>query len=161
VAKNAETFIRGGRGMEKSYQEGLGAFVAEAEKAYASMFATERQAELKTFTQREVKVYEEGRRLSRWLLERHLEQDQNSQPGAVEIPCPHCQRPSQRVSAECETRPVTTLVGDITFPRTKYKCKHCRKSFFPSGLDAGIAQQPAQPRGAQARGGTGRQRALI
>jgi hypothetical protein len=48
--------VQGGDGMVTSYQEGLQAFWAEAEKAYQSMFTAERQAELKTFTQREVKV---------------------------------------------------------------------------------------------------------
>ena len=131
--------------MVTNYEEGLRAFLAEAEKAYESMFKTEHQTELKTFTQREVKVYNEGRRLSRWLLERHLDRDQESQPDADELPCPHCKRPSQRVGDDCETRPVTTLVGDITFPRAKYKCKHCRKSFFPSGPYVGTAQLSAQP----------------
>lgn len=131
--------------MATSYEEGLQAFLAEAEKVYASLFDAEHQAELKTFTQREVKVYDEGRHLSRWLLQRHLERDENSQPEADALPCPHCKCPSQRVGNDCETRPVTTLVGEITFPRAKYKCKPCRKSFFPSGLCIGTAQQPAQP----------------
>jgi hypothetical protein len=131
--------------MATNYEEGLRAFLAEAEEVYASMFEAERQTELRTFTQREVKVYDEGRRLSRWLLERHLERDPDSQPEADEWPCPRCKRPSRRVGDDCETRPVTTLIGDVTFPRAKYKCKHCRKSFFPSGLYIGTAQQPAQP----------------
>jgi hypothetical protein len=128
--------------MAAKYEEGLQAFLAEAERAYRKMFADEQQPELRTFTQREVRVYEEGRRLSRWLLERHLERDRESQPTADNVPCPKCKRPSARVGNDCETRPVTTLIGDITFPRSEYKCKHCRKSFFPSGLYAGVAQQP-------------------
>ncbi len=131
--------------MATSYEEGLQTFLAEAERVYASMFDAERQAELKTFTQREVRVYDEGRHLSRWLLQRHLERDENSQPEADELPCPHCRRPSPRVGDDCETRPLTTLVGDITFPRAKYKCGHCRKSFFPSGPGVGTARQPTQP----------------
>ena len=131
--------------MATSYQEGLQTFLAEAEKAYASMFTAERQSELRTFTQREVRVYDEGRRLSRWLLERHLERDRDSQPEADSLPCPKCKRPSGRDGEEREIRPVTTLIGDITFGRTKFYCKHCRKSFFPSGLHIGTAQQPAKP----------------
>jgi hypothetical protein len=137
--------------MRTKDEEGLQAFLAEATTAYQQMFAAERQTELKTFSQREVRVYEEGRRLSRWLLEKHLEQDRDSQPAADTLPCPGCQRPSARVGHEREVRPVTTLVGDITFPRAKYRCRHCRKSFFPSRLRLGIAEQPAQPGSAQAR----------
>jgi hypothetical protein len=136
--------------MATKYEQGLQAFLAEAETAYRKMFADEQQSELRTFTQREVRVYEEGRRLSRWLLERHLERDRESQPVADSIPCPKCKRPSARVGDDCETRPVITLIGDVTFPRAEYKCKHCRKSFFPSGPDLGTAQQSPQPRSAQA-----------
>lgn len=134
--------------MVTKYEAGLQAFVAEATVAYQRMFAEQKQPELKTFSQREVRVYDEGRRLSRWLLERHLEQDRDSQPEAETLPCPQCKRPSGHVGDDCETRPVTTLVGDITFPRAKYRCKHCRKSFFPSGLCLGTAQQPTQSRSA-------------
>ena len=131
-----------------SYQEGLQAFLAEAERAYASMFAAEQQPELKTFTQREIRVYDEGRRLSRWLLEQHLERDRESDPAANNVRCPQCKRPSARKRDEQETRPVTTLIGDIAFGRSKFYCKHCRKSFFPSRRYAETTQQPTQPRGA-------------
>jgi len=137
--------------MGTKHEEGLQAFLAEATAAYQQMFAAEQQTELKTFSQREVRVYGEGRRLSRWLLEKHLEQDRDSQPAADTLPCPRCQRASARVGDDREVRPVTTLVGGITFPRTKYRCQHCRKSFFPSRLHLGTAEQPAQPGSAQAR----------
>ena len=137
--------------MMTQREEGLEAFLVEARAVYARMFAPVQQAELKTFSQREVRVYEEGRRLSRWLLEQHLERDQDGQAAAETQPCPRCQRPSARVEEEREIRPVTTLVGEITFPRAKYRCKHCRKSFFPSGQGLGTAQQPPQSGGAQAR----------
>lgn len=135
--------------MATHHEEGLQAFVAEATAAYQRMFAAGQQAELRTFSQREVRVYDEGRRLSRWLLARHLEQDRDSQPATDTVPCPHCTRPSARKGEDRETRPVTTLVGELTFPRAKYYCKHCRKSFFPSGQRVGTSQQPAQPRSAQ------------
>jgi hypothetical protein len=125
--------------MATKYEEGLRSFLAEAEKAYEKMFKAEQQSELKTFTQREVRAYDEGRRLSRWLLERHLERDQDCQPAAEQVPCPKCRRPSERKEDQ-EVRPVTTLIGDITYGRSKFYCKHCRKSFFPSGLPLGTAQ---------------------
>lgn len=135
--------------MATTYDEGLQTFLAEAAEAYQRMFATEEQGELRTFSQREVRVYEEGRRLSRWLLAQHLEHGKESQPAAETWPCPHCRRPSARVDDEGEARPMTTLVGDITFARAKYKCGHCRKSFFPSGPQLGAAELSAQPRSAQ------------
>ena len=147
--------------MATKHQEGLQAFIAEATTTYQQMFGGEQQSELKTFSQREVRVYEEGRKLSRWLLEKHLEQDADGQPEAETRPCPKCQRPSARVGDEREVRPVTTLVGEITFPRTKYRCKHCRKSFFPSRQCIGTAQQPAQSGSAQARGRERRQSGFL
>ncbi|HEY3320258.1 MAG TPA: hypothetical protein VGP72_07325 [Planctomycetota bacterium] len=120
--------------MTNSYDEGLAAFLAEAKVAYEQMFKPERQAELRTFSQRELCVYEEGRRLSRALLAEHLaHQLHESAPRKQTAECPHCQRECRVVSQDLEVRPVSTLVGDVAFPRAKYRCKHCRKSFFPSG----------------------------
>ena len=124
--------------MTKSYEEGLEAFLAESKQAYARMFGPERQGELKTFSQREICVYEEGRRLSRALLEAHLAQDKECQPGADETaPCPRCQRSSRPVNgSNLEIRPVTTLVGEVSYPRAKYRCSHCRKIFSPGSNPA-------------------------
>ncbi len=118
--------------MMQSYDEGLEVFLKEAKQAYIKMFGPERQGDLKTFSQREVCVYEEGRRLSRALLEAHLERDKWRQPAVEEvIPCPRCQQPSQPVKGgDLELRPVTTLVGEVTYARPKYRCAHCRKIFF-------------------------------
>jgi NAD(P)-dependent dehydrogenase (short-subunit alcohol dehydrogenase family) len=44
--------------MAENDDEGLAAFLAEAKVAYERMFRPERQAELKTFSQRELCVYE-------------------------------------------------------------------------------------------------------
>jgi uncharacterized protein with PIN domain len=144
--------------MVGDYKEGLDAFLAEAKQSYARMFGPERQAELKTFSQREVCVYEEGRRLSRVLLETHLEQEHESEPQAEgTVLCPRCNKVSQRVeNASDEVRPVTTLVGEVSYPRAKYRCRHCRKIF---SVGSGPANGPvaAQSGGAQARGGTRRQ----
>ena len=144
--------------MAGNYEEGLNAFLEEAKQSYARMFGRERQAELKTFSQREVCVYEEGRRLSRVLLEAHLAQDHESEPEAEgTVLCPRCNKASQRVEdASAEVRPVTTLVGEVSYPRAKYRCKHCRK-IFSLGPVLGNGSVAAQSRGAQARGGTRRQ----
>lgn len=118
--------------MKQSYEEGLERFLIEAKQTYTRIFNPECQAELKTFSQREVCVYEEGRRLSRALLEKHLAQDKDSQPAANETtPCPCCQHISRQVKgSSLELRMVTTLVGEVIYPRTKYRCSHCRKIFF-------------------------------
>jgi hypothetical protein len=145
--------------MAANYEAGLDAFLAEAKLTYQRMFESQEQAELKTFSQREVRVYDEGRRLSCFLLEAHLARDNDSQPGTLETAlCPHCQQPARRVGGKnLEIRPVTTLVGGVNFARAKYKCKRCRKVFFPPGSQVGIASVPAQSRSAQTCGGTGRQ----
>jgi hypothetical protein len=131
--------------MDANYEAGLDAFLAEAKLTYRRMFESQEQAELRTFSQREVRVFEEGRRLSRFLLEAHLGCDQDSLPGTLErVPCPQCQQPARRVGGKnLEIRPVTTLVGDVNFARAKFKCKRCRKVFFPPGPDARTAPLPA------------------
>lgn len=139
--------------MAENYKDGLAAFLAEATVAYERMFRPERQGELKTFSQREVCVYEEGRRLSRTLLAEHLARRlQECAPSGETVPCPHCRRACGREAGEPEVRPVSTLVGDVSFPRTKYRCRHCRKSFFPSGHCVAVRHVAAQPRSPQARG---------
>ena len=149
--------------MDANYETGLGAFLAEAKCAYDRMFQSQEQAELKTFSQREVRVFDEGRRLSRFLLETHLARDIGTQPETCETaPCPHCQQPARRVGGKnLEIRPITTLVGDVNFARAKYRCKACRKVFFPPRPNIGTAPVPAQSRGAQARCRTGRQRHVV
>lgn len=121
--------------MAQSYEEGLAEFLAGAKVAYERMFRPERQSELKTFSQREVCVYEEGRRLSRALLAEHLSHRLQEGPAPLgeTATCPHCHRECRRVGSELEVRPVSTMVGEVSFPRAKYRCRHCRKSFFPSG----------------------------
>jgi len=120
--------------MAQSYEEGLTAFLVEAKAAYEQMFKSERQGELKTFSQRELCVYEEGRRLSRALLAEHLARNvQDGASAAEKAACPKCQRLCSAANGASEIRPVSTLVGDISFSRARYYCKRCRKSFFPSG----------------------------
>lgn len=133
--------------MEANYEEGLNVFLAESKLAYDRMFEAQQQAELKTFSQREVRVFEEGRRLSRFLLEAHLSQDETARQDAPETaPCPQCQKPARRVGGKnLEIRPVTTLVGEVNFARAKYKCKTCRKVFFPPRQGTRTSRVPAQP----------------
>src|SRR4029078_4327384 len=87
--------------MGANYEAGLDAFLAEAKCAYDRMFESGEQAELKTFSQREGRVFDEGRRLSRFLLEAHLARDIGAQPEACETaPCPNCQQPAGRVGGK-------------------------------------------------------------
>jgi uncharacterized protein with PIN domain len=133
--------------MAESYEAGLEAFLVEARVAYKRMFGSERQGELKTFSQREVCVYEEGRRLARTLLAEHLERSGlDSVPSGEMAPCPHCQRLCRRVMSEPEVRPISTLVGDVSFARFKYRCEPCRKSFFPGGHRVAVRHVATQPR---------------
>lgn len=132
--------------MAESCEAGLEAFLVEARAAYKRMFGPERQAELKTFSQREVRVYEEGRRLARTLLTEHLERSGQDRVLSGEMmPCPHCQRLCRRVKSAPEVRPVSTLVGDVSFARFKYRCEPCRKSFFPGGHSVAVRNVATQP----------------
>jgi hypothetical protein len=133
--------------MATQYAAGLEAFLAEAKCAYEKMFAPREQADLKTFSQREARVFEAGRSLSRFLLEAHLAGGHEGVQQTPDcVPCPRCQQPARRVGGkQLEIRPMTTVVGEVTFARPKYKCKACRKVFFPPRPRVGTAALPAQP----------------
>ena len=115
-------------------------FLAHAAAAFDLMFRPEYQDQLVTFDQREERALEVGRDLTAWLLQQHANADPQARPGADQPPtCPKCGRPGQPATAPDEPLPqrcVTTLTGEVTVQRAKWRCTTCRVVFFPPGPEA-------------------------
>jgi hypothetical protein len=115
-------------------------FLEHAAAAFELMFGPQHQNQLVTFDQREERACELGRDLTAWLLRTHTNAD--SQARRVDTrpaPCPRCQRPAQRVTTPDEplpSRAVTSLAGEVTIERERWRCTTCRVVFFPPGSEA-------------------------
>jgi uncharacterized protein with PIN domain len=123
--------------LSKSAREELcREFLGKAKQAFDALFDDDQQEQLITLTQRENRILQQGGELHSWLLEQHLAQDPVADPAAVEaIRCPKCHRLGVRDKKEKDPVPrqVKTRAGEQEFARRKYRCAHCRRSFFPLG----------------------------
>jgi hypothetical protein len=115
-------------------------FLTQAAAAFDLLFDPQHQEQLITFQQREERACQLGRDLTAWMLQQHLNADPHAQPDATYTPsCPKCHRPGRRVTPEGDPlprRPVTTLAGEVTLQRQKWRCTTCRVVFFPPGSAA-------------------------
>src|SRR3989337_2752613 len=82
-------------GLERVWER----FLVRAKAAFDDMFGQDGKNGLVTFTQREDRACELTDALARWLLEEHLGQDENKEPG-VKVDCPICGGPVVHESAE-------------------------------------------------------------
>ena len=126
-------------------------FLTQAAAAFDLMFGIEHQEQLITFEQREERACELGRDLTAWMLQQHINADPDARPDATPAPtCPKCLRPGRRVTREGDPlprRPVTTLAGEVTLHRPKWRCTTCRVVFFPPGPTAAVGDGRVQPNG--------------
>ena len=115
-------------------------FLAHAAAAFDLMFQPQYQDQLVTFDQREERASELGRDLTAWLLQQHANADPDARPDEQPPPaCPKCGRPGRRgtrAEAPLPQRQVTTLSGEVTLKRPKWRCTACRVVFFPPGPEA-------------------------
>ena len=110
-------------------------FRARADQAFDSMFGSDGQNGLVTFTEREDRACEATDRLARWLMEEHLALDSAADPGA-QVDCPICGGPVRYDSPEqaaLEFREFHTRRGKVEYERAARRCPRCRKVFFPPG----------------------------
>jgi hypothetical protein len=112
-------------------------FLAEAVTAFDLMFSSAPDDDLITFAQREQRAHDLGQQLALALLQEHANADPRADPAAdAAPPCPHCQRPGQRVSpgeGPLPARRLTTTDGEVVLRRARYRCTACRAVFFPPG----------------------------
>jgi hypothetical protein len=81
-------------------------------------------------------------RMAAQLLERKLNADLSDYLGAFQS-CKHCQ--GQARYAGRKTKPVKTVLGEITLERAYYHCAHCGEGFFPRDKILCIEKTPLSP----------------
>ena len=117
-------------------------WLREAELAYERVFGQRdkvvSRGRFPTFTELEEEAVEQGNQLARWLLEKKISSEAEiSDCHREECNCPRCGRPCKRTSEELKTRDLRSRAGSTSLKRYEYYCVSCRKSFFPSGPQAG------------------------
>jgi len=89
------------------------------------------------------------RDLTAWLLQQHLNTDSAVRPEeSPHILCPKCRRPGRRVTGPGQPLPkrrLTTLAGEVTLTRERWRCTTCRVVFFPPGSEAAPGDRGLQP----------------
>src|SRR4051794_12640428 len=118
-------------------------WLSYAGAAFDLMFHPEHQADLTSFDQRETRACESVDDLKAWLLQQHLNADPDAEPPPDLPPpavnCPHCGKPATRAERPDKPlfrRDLTSLAGEVTLKRAKWRCATCRVAFFPSGPKA-------------------------
>lgn len=129
-------------GMATALDQGLAArraaFMKKAGQMFDRMFGEDEQHQLVTFTQREDRALELGEKLQTALLDEHLATDPLARPSAGSgVCCPDCRRPAERREA-AEERELQARTGKVRWKRDLYYCRHCRRSFSPSGRIARV-----------------------
>ena len=109
-------------------------YLRKASEGFDWMFGADRQANMRTFTQREDRAMDIGIGLARWALERHVGEDAKAKPPASGATCPTCGGAAQGAKVgEQEAREIESRAGKVAVERPGGFCAHCRRRFFPSG----------------------------
>mgnify|MGYP001606503446 CR=1 FL=1 len=139
-------------------------FLAEAARAFDTMFDPGKQDQLITLTQREQLAVALGKLLSARMLGQHVTQDAAATPsrtGAAAC-CPKCKQPGAAIkSTDPPQRQVTTLAGELEMSREQYRCEKCRIVFFPLGPQIGLEHGRLQSAGAEKDRSAGRKSAVL
>lgn len=59
----------------------------------------------------------------------------SAKPSAEHPPCPDCGKPGEPAGERC--RELLTRRGAVPYREAKYRCRQCRRHFFPSECAAG------------------------
>lgn len=108
-------------------------WLREAKLSYERAFGKKDLESLETFNQIEEFAVQEGNRLARWILQKKLESKCADHPESGEALCPLCRKPAPPKEGVPEPREIIARPGAVGIERQAHYCRHCRKSFFPSG----------------------------
>lgn len=118
-----------------------GKFVEKAKEGFKKMFGEDGYNGLVTFRQKEDRACEITDELWEWLMEKHVETDEQTDIQEWRCQCPKCgARGKSRKEKEgemLEDREIMGKRGQVECKREGYYCDRCRISFFPSGQTNG------------------------
>ena len=112
-------------------------FLEKARKGYQRMFGEGKLDELRTFVQKDDQASEIVDELWQWMMEKHLEKDEETEEVEAKRKCPGCGGIGKRREESKEPRDLVGQHGAVGFEREGFYCGRCRKVFFPTGPAAG------------------------
>ena len=108
-------------------------FLEKARRGFKRMFGEGKLEELRTFVQKDDKACEIVDELWQWMMEKHLEKDEQSVELETKRRCPCCGGIGKSREESKELRDLIGQRGSVGFEREGFYCGRCRKVFFPSG----------------------------
>lgn len=108
-------------------------FFKKAEAGFERMFGEGKLDELRTFVQKDDKAYEIVAELWQWMMEKHIEKDEQSDEVEAKRRCPWCGGIGKSREDSKKPRDLVGQLGAVGFEREGFYCGRCRKVFFPSG----------------------------
>ena len=123
-----------GRNLSAEEKAGLKQeFFMKAEAGFEKMFGDGKLDELRTFVQKDDQAGQIVVELWQWMMEKHLEKDEQTQNVEVKRLCPGCGGIGRSRKEDKELRDIVGKHGAVEFGREGFYCGRCRKVFFPSG----------------------------
>lgn len=108
-------------------------FFKKAEAGFEKMFGDGKLDELRTFVQKDQQASEVVCELWQWMMEKHIEKDEQLDGLETKRLCPWCGGMGRRREEDQEHRDLIGEHGSVGFEREGLYCGRCRKVFFPSG----------------------------
>lgn len=97
------------------------------------MFGNGKVEELRTFVQKDEGACQIVDELWQWMMEKHIEKDEQTEEVETKQRCPWCGGIGRRRGESKEHRDLIGERGRVGFEREGYYCGRCRKVFFPCG----------------------------
>ena len=105
----------------------------KVEAGFERMFGNGKLDELRTFVQKDDQASEIVDELWQWMMEKHIEKDEQTDGAEAKRLCPCCGGIGKRREEDKEPRDIIGQHGAVGFEREGFYCGRCRKVFFPSG----------------------------
>jgi hypothetical protein len=113
-----------------------GEFLEKARSGFKRMFGEGKLDELRTFVQKDDQASEIVEELWQWMMEKHIEKDEQTEEVDAKRRCPWCGGIGKNRGKDTEHRDLIGQHGSVGFDREGCYCGRCRKVFFPSGSAA-------------------------
>lgn len=124
-------------------------FLRKARSGFERMFGDGKPDELRTFVQKDDKACEIVDELWQWMMEKHIERDNETVEVEAGRKCPWCGGIGRKREKEGrEKRDLIGQRGSVGFEREGCYCGRCRKVFFPCRPEVGNRHGRIQPQSA-------------